>query len=145
MAVVPYLSRQARDAVAFALRARQTVVLGIVSAVVVGGLVLAVAGVVVDVVAGSAGKPAATVLRIQSLSVFATLAAFAGGAVLLAAGRYRAILLVNLAALVVEVAFAVPLIDAHGAQGGAIAAAIGDMTLFAGQLVAVRSLIRMRA
>jgi O-antigen/teichoic acid export membrane protein len=140
--VVPFLSRQARDPAALARRGRQVVAAGLGAGVVSAALVLAVAGVLVDVVAGSGGAPAAAVLRIQSVSVLATVGAFAGGAVLLAAGRYRSLLYVNLAALAVTVAVALPLIDAHGARGGAIAAAAGDLCLLAGQLIAVRGVLR---
>jgi O-antigen/teichoic acid export membrane protein len=141
---VPYLARRARDAAGFARSARSVVGVGVLAAICAALAVLVLAAVVVDVVAGDAGKPAAAVLRIQSLSVLGTLAAFAGGAVLLAAGRYRTILYVNLAGLIVTVALAAPLVAAHGARGGAIAAAAGDLCLFAFQLGALRSILGRR-
>lgn len=141
---IPWLSRQARDSQALERRARDVLAVGLVAGALVAGAVFVGAGLIVDVIAGASGRPAADVMRIQSLSILAAVAAFAGGAVLLAAGRYRDLLFVNLAALTVTVGLALPLISTHGARGAAAAAAAGDFVLLAGQVAALRVVMNRR-
>jgi O-antigen/teichoic acid export membrane protein len=83
----------------------------------------------IHVLAGHQGDPAITVLRIQAPAVAATFVSVACAFPLLTTGHYRRVLLANLAAIIVVAATTVPLSDALGARGAAIAALAAELTL----------------
>lgn len=89
----------------------------------------------IHVLAGHKAEPAITVLRIQGLAVVATFVAVACGFPLLTLRRYRAVLIVNLIALLLSPLLTVALVPALGARGGAIAAVVAEGWLAVGQTV----------
>lgn len=84
------------------------------------------APVAIDVIAGDEYERAVPVLRILAPAVVASfllaLAAFA----LLALNRQRWLIVINASGLAVAIALAIPLTNAHGAEGGALATVIGE-------------------
>jgi O-antigen/teichoic acid export membrane protein len=129
-AAFPIFSRAARDdrerlAYAVGRVFEVSLLLGVLVA-----LCLAVgAPLVIEVLGGAKFAPAASILSIQGVGLGASFcgAVFANG--LLSLGRYRAILFVNLAALLFGgVAIAV-LVSIDGARGAAIATAAGELVL----------------
>ncbi|HZV72225.1 MAG TPA: oligosaccharide flippase family protein [Conexibacter sp.] len=94
------------------------------------GLVLAVGAVpIVQVLGGRQFAPAAEALRIQSVAIAGAFMTQVGTAALIAVQRQRALLLVNLLALVVVLALGLTLIPLWHANGAALAASIGEVVL----------------
>jgi O-antigen/teichoic acid export membrane protein len=102
------------------------------------------APVVIDVVAGSDFGPAADVLRIQSIGVFASFIAAVWGYTLLSLRRHRVLLVLALVTLAINAALASVLAATNGAEGAAIATVVGEVVLAAGGFVALRRAIRPR-
>lgn len=88
---------------------------------------------VVDVIAGPTFAPAAVVLRIQGLGLIATFVGAVLGYALLSLGRYREVLLINLAVLALGGALIGILASAYGATGAASATTAVE-TLYTGML-----------
>ena len=94
----------------------------------------------IDVVAGAQFGPAAGVLRLHAVALLASFVAAVFGYALLAVGRYRAVLAMNAAALVVVAVAGALLIPAHGARGAAVATVLSEGTLaLVGAVALVRS------
>ena len=117
---------------------RLLLALGAAAALVVG----LGAPVLMDLIGGDRTDAAVPVMRIMSPAIATIFAAFGMGAVLLVLRRYRALLLVNLAALTTALGLALALVPGHGARGAAWAALAAELVLFAGQLAALRRAIR---
>jgi O-antigen/teichoic acid export membrane protein len=97
-------------------------------AAVVLGVVL-IAPLAISVLAGHAGGPATSVLRIQSLGFVATFPSVVAGFVLLSLRRHRVLLLANVAALCMNLVLTIVLVPGAQAHGAAIAAVISETLL----------------
>ena len=136
--VTPVLARASRDdperlARGAAAVTRAALVAGTGAALTLG----LAAPTVMDLIGGARTAAAATVLRIEAPTVAATFVAFGMGAVLLVTRRYRALLLANAWALAVALGAALILVPDHGANGAAVAALAGELTLVILQAVAL--------
>jgi O-antigen/teichoic acid export membrane protein len=87
----------------------------------VGLALVSGASFIVVVIAGPKFAPSASVLRIQGCALIATFAGAALGYALLSLGRYREVLLINLAALLMSGALTGVLASMYGAVGAASA------------------------
>ena len=92
-------------------------------------LTAAGAAVAIDVVAGPEFAGAIPVLRILAPALIASYFLTLGAFVLLALGRPRVLIAVNAAGLVVAIVLALVLTPDHGAEGGALAALIGEWSI----------------
>ncbi|MEA2273991.1 MAG: hypothetical protein QOI98_2699 [Solirubrobacteraceae bacterium] len=109
-------------------------------ALVVVGVFVGAPGIIA-VIAGGDFAPAAAVLRIQCLGLLGSFLAAVWGFALLSLGRHRALLLLALGPLVVNAGLTAALAPAHGARGGAIATAVGELVLAsAGAVVLLRAM-----
>jgi O-antigen/teichoic acid export membrane protein len=94
------------------------------------GLALALgAGFVIHVLTTGKAGPAADVLRIQSLAVVTQFVGSAGGYALLALHRYRSMLLITGAGLIVSVCLTLVLVPVFQSRGAATAFAAGEATV----------------
>jgi O-antigen/teichoic acid export membrane protein len=98
----------------------------VLTVALIGGLWMSLcmamgAGLVVHAIAGGQARPAAAVLRIQSLVLTLNFVSTSAGFCLLAQRRYRPLIIAGFIALLVNLALALILIPSHGARGGAIA------------------------
>jgi O-antigen/teichoic acid export membrane protein len=131
-AAFPIFSRAARDD-----RARLAYAVGRVFEVslllgVLISLCLAIgSSLVIDVVGGDKFRPAASVLAIQGIGLGASFSGAVWSNGLLSLGRYRAILAVNIFALVFGSVLVAVLVSLDGARGAAIATAAGELVLAA--------------
>jgi O-antigen/teichoic acid export membrane protein len=93
-----------------------------------GGAVLTAIGaeVAIDLVAGSGYEPSVSVLRIQSLALFASFLVATWGYGLLSLGAYRSLLIANAIALGLSFALALVLAPEYGADGAAVATVVGE-------------------
>ena len=106
------------------------------------GLVLAVgAAPIIDVLGGHAFADAASVLRIQSLAIAAAFMTQLGTFGLVAVRQQRALVLVNVLALVTVLALGCTLIPLLEADGAALAASIGETIL---AVASIAMLVRAR-
>jgi O-antigen/teichoic acid export membrane protein len=106
------------------------------------GLILAVgAKPIVLLLGGSQFEGAADALRIQSVAIAGAFMTGVGTSALIAVQRQRALLLVNLFALVVVLALGLTLIPLWEANGAALAASIGEVLL---AIAALTLLVRAR-
>jgi O-antigen/teichoic acid export membrane protein len=129
---LPILSRAAiNDSERFAYAARRVTEVMLIAGVGVALILFLGAEIAVDVVAGAGFDPAVEVLRILAIALVGTFVIAARGYALLSLDRTRAILVSNAIALGVVFAAGVPLIQAHGAKGGAIALVAAELTLAA--------------
>ena len=85
----------------------------------------------VDLVAGSGFEPSIDVLRVLAFALLGTFVIAARGYSLLSLGRLRAMLVSNAVALAVVLGAGIPLIEAHGAIGAAIALMAAELALAA--------------
>ena len=85
----------------------------------------------VDLVAGEGFEPSVDVLRVLAFALLGTFVIAARGYSLLSLGRLRAMLISNAVAFAVVVGAGIPLIDAHGALGAAIALTAAELALAA--------------
>ncbi len=119
---LPIFSRAARDD-----RARLDYALGrtfdacLLLGLAVGMSLITGATFIISVVAGPKFAPAATVLRIQGVALIATFAGAVLGYALLSLGRYRELLLINLAVLLLSGVLTGVLASTYGAVGAASA------------------------
>jgi O-antigen/teichoic acid export membrane protein len=139
----PLLSRAARDdreRLAYALHRLfdTTTVLGVGAAI---GLVVG-APTIIDVMAGSGFADATPVLRIQGAAVLASYALAPIGFALLSLHEHRGILLANGVALTVMLVSVGALGAAFGAEGAAIGTVLGEWSLAAAYLIALRRTAR---
>jgi O-antigen/teichoic acid export membrane protein len=93
------------------------------------------AGFAIHVLAANKADPSIAVLRIQGLAVIATFASVACGFPLLTMRRYRAVLCINLGALVLSGVLTLALAPSLGARGAAIAAVIAETALATAEAV----------
>ena len=94
------------------------------------GLCLVVgAELAVDVVAGPGFEPSVEVLRLMAPALVANFLVATWGYGLLSLSEHRAILVCTLLALTVAAGAGIPLIDAHGARGGAISLVLAELCL----------------
>lgn len=127
---LPLLSRAARDdAERFDYAGRRLVETMLLAGC---GLALALflgAAFAVRVIAGPGFEQSVEVLRILAVALLGTFVIGARGYALLSLDRLRAMLLCNAIALAVVLACGIPLIDAYGAKGAAIAMVAAELTL----------------
>ncbi len=129
-AALPVLSRAAkddRDRLAYALQRifEISLIAGVGSALGIS----AGSGFIVSVIAGGRYAAATPVLQIQSLAMIASFVLAGWSFALLSLHLHRALLLANLAALLVSVLLTLVLASADGARGAAIAVLGGETTL----------------
>lgn len=135
---LPLLARAARDdreRLAYATQRLFEVclILGVATAL---GL-LTGAPFVLAIIAGPKFAAAAGALRILGVALSASFLVACWGFALLSVERYRALLVVNAAALLISCALALVLAASHGAQGAAVAVLCGELTLAIGYLLAL--------
>jgi O-antigen/teichoic acid export membrane protein len=87
------------------------------------------APLIVRIVGGDDFADAGAVLRIQGLALAFSFAAAPSAYALLGLGRERALAWANAIGVALALAIAAPLIDAHGAQGAALATVLGEAGL----------------
>jgi O-antigen/teichoic acid export membrane protein len=130
---LPLLARAARDdAERFSYASRRLVETMLLTGC---GLALALflgASFAIRVVAGPGYGHSVEVLRILAVALLGTYVIAARGYALLSLDRLRAMLVSTAIALVVVVGAGVPLIDAYGAKGAAIALVAAELTLAVG-------------
>jgi O-antigen/teichoic acid export membrane protein len=95
------------------------------SVAVIGGVWMSLAMAlgapfIIDVIAGSPGKGAVSVLRIQSLVFIPSFISSSCGLILISLRHYRRIIIVSSAALALNIVLALALVPALGARGGAL-------------------------
>lgn len=135
---MPLLARAARDdreRLAYALQRIFEVSLILGAAAALG--FIAAAPFIVRVVGGPKYAGAVPVLRIQGVAMSASFLVAGWGYAMLALERYRAMLIVNVAALVVSLGLTLVLAATHGATGAAVATLCGEMTLSGSYLLAL--------
>ncbi|HTD10307.1 MAG TPA: hypothetical protein VK680_15585 [Solirubrobacteraceae bacterium] len=131
---LPVFARAARDD-----RARLDYALGrtfdacLLLGVAVGLALVTGATFIIGVVAGPKFGPAADVLRIQGIALISTFVGAVLGYALLSLGRYREVLLINLAVLVLSGVFTAIFASSDGALGAA-GATTGVEVLYTGML-----------
>jgi len=131
---LPIFSRAARDD-----RERLDYALGrtfdacLLLGVAVGLSLITGATFIIGAIAGAKFAAAATVLRIQGVALTATFMGAVLGYALLSLGRYRAVLLINLAVLVLSGVLTAVLASAYGAVGAAGATTAVEL-LYTGML-----------
>lgn len=135
---IPVLARAARDdreRLAYALQRifEVSLILGAAAALAF----VAAAPFIVDVVGGPKFAGSIPVLRIQGIAMSASFLVAGWGYALLTLGRYRAMLIVNVLALVVSLSLTLLLAATHGATGAAVATLCGELTLSGSYLVAL--------
>jgi O-antigen/teichoic acid export membrane protein len=142
-AAFPILSRSARDdPQRFAYAGERIIELAAIAGIALALVVALSAPFVIDVLAGSAGEPAAPVLEIQAIAVAATFLTNAGGFMLLSMRRHTALLVTNGGALVLNLVLTLVLVHTAEAQGGAIAGVLAEAALAASLMVII---VRARA
>jgi O-antigen/teichoic acid export membrane protein len=131
---LPIFSRAARDD-----RGRLDYALGrtfdvcLLLGLAVGLSLITGATFIISVIAGPKFAPAASVLRIQGFALIATFAGALLGYALLSLGRYREVLLINLAVLVMSGVFTGVLASMFGAVGAATATTVVEV-IYTGML-----------
>jgi O-antigen/teichoic acid export membrane protein len=129
---LPILARSARnDPDRFDYAGRRLVETMLLAGVGVALAVFLGAEFAVDLVAGDDFGPSVDVLRILAFALLGTFVIAARGYSLLSLGRLRAMLGSNAVALAVVVGAGIPLIEAHGAVGAAIALTAAELALAA--------------
>lgn len=129
-AAFPLLARaESIDRIRFVRGSKRLVELAVYAGVWLAVTIEVSAPLVMRIVAGAAGAPAVSVLRIQGLALVATFVNIACAYPLLALRRYRDLLFSNLVALMVSIALLVLLVGPIGARGAAIAATAGEAGL----------------
>jgi O-antigen/teichoic acid export membrane protein len=99
----------------------------------------------IDIIAGSEFQPSVEVLRIQSIAVMASFLLIAATHVLISVARYRELLVLSAAALVVSAALTLIFAPGLGAKGGAIANVGGEsLAALLGLIFLVRAEVGMR-
>jgi O-antigen/teichoic acid export membrane protein len=143
---LPVLARAARDDPdRFDYAGRRLSEAMILAGVGLALVVFAGAQFAVDLVGGAKFAPSVDVLRILALALVGTFVIAARGYALLSLGRLRAMMVSNALALAVVFAAGIPLIDAHGAIGGAIALMVAELTLAVSyELALTRARARLR-
>lgn len=135
---LPIFSRAARDD-----RERLDYALGrtfdacLLAGVGVGLSLITGATFIIAVVAGPKFAPAATILRIQGVALISTFAGAVLGYALLSLGRYRTVLLINLAVLLLSAVLTSVLASSYGAVGAASATTAVEILYTAMLAVAV--------
>ena len=119
------------------------------AAVVFGGsvaLALALgAALAIGLIGGEDFEPAIPVLRIQGIAMLAAFVTVLWGLALLSLRRHRELIVMNLVGLIVSVALTLALAPSHGAQGAAVATALGEIAIVvAGAVFVVRSVENLR-
>jgi len=92
----------------------------------------------IAVVAGPDFEPSVEVLQLQGPAIFGTFLVATWGYSLLALRRHRAILVCNVMALALAAVLSIWLIQAHGAEGGAVAVTATELALATGYAIALR-------
>jgi O-antigen/teichoic acid export membrane protein len=145
-AVFPILARSARDDRKRHAYATER----LVTTVIIGGVWMALmtailAQLAIDIIAGSEFQPSVDVLRIQSIAVMASFLLIAATHVLISVARYRELLVLSAAALVVSAALTLIFAPGLGAKGGAIANVGGEsLAALLGLIFLVRAEVGMR-
>jgi PST family polysaccharide transporter len=145
-AVFPILARSARDDRKRHAYATER----LVTTVIIGGVWMALmtailAQLAIDIIAGSEFQPSVDVLRIQSIAVMASFLLIAATHVLISVARYRELLILSAAALVVSAALTLIFAPGLGAKGGAIANVGGEsLAALLGLIFLVRAEVGMR-
>lgn len=145
-AVFPILARAGRDDIERLAYVSQRIF--DVALIAGAGMVLLLevgAPLILQVLAGEAGRPSVIVLRLQAPALLATFIAVGCGFSLLSLRRHRAMLLANLVALVFSVVLTVALVPGLGARGAAVATTSAEWALaLAAAILLVRTHRRLR-
>lgn len=135
---LPIFSRAARDNPArFNYALGRTFDVCMLLGVAVGLSLITGAAFIISVVAGPRFAPATTVLRIQGIALTATFMGAVLGYALLSLGRYREVLVINLAILVLSGVLTGVLASEYGALGAASATTAVEIVYTATLAVAV--------
>ena len=129
-AAFPIISRAARaDPERFEAAVRRLFELCVLLGALLSLALLLVAPFAIEVLVGTRDHPSVPVLRVQSATLLASFIACAAVYPLLALHRHRAVLVANLASLVVAAGLVFALVSELGAEGAALAAVVADFTL----------------
>jgi O-antigen/teichoic acid export membrane protein len=140
---LPVLTRAARDdreRLRYALGRIAEV--GVIVGCWVAAMIWLLAPLAIDVVSGSRDDGAITALRFQGLSMPASFLVAAWGTGLLTLSDARALVRCNATAAAVAVALALALLPGMGAEGGALAISVTEMTLAGLYAVALRKSVQ---
>lgn len=100
-------------------------------------LVLALgAGFIVEVLASTAGRGAAPVLRIHGVMLVATFVSTSSALVLVSLRRYRPLILTSVSVLIIDIGLAFALVPSLGAKGGALSDVLAEGLAAVGLTVA---------
>ena len=110
----------------------------LVAGVLLAGATAFGAGVAIDIVAGDEAAGAVPVLRIQSAILLLAFVSATLGTVLLSLRHHRALVVSSAIAFAVTLVLGLALVGTSGAQGGAIATVLGEISLVVAQWVALR-------
>lgn len=134
-AAFPILARSAQDDRGrFAYASGRIIELAVTAGAALALAVVLSAPFVIEVLAGTAGAPAAAVLQIQAIALASTFLTMAGGFVLLSMRRHGALLIANGGALLANIVLTVILVHIDEARGAAVAAVLAETALALGQL-----------
>jgi len=137
-AAFPILARAARDdRERLDSTATRLLEVALVLGIWVALVLLLGARPIITVLAGDASDPSVLLLRLQGIALAATFVTVAGGYVLLALHRHRAILVANACALAVALTLTPALIIAYDATGAAIGVLVAEIVLAAVTLTIV--------
>ena len=128
--VLPVMAAAAdQDRVRYAYILRRTSEVGLLCGVFLALMVAILAEPALVTLGGEAYRPAAPVLRIQALALVGIFLSQAGFAGLVALRAQREVAVATAVGIVAVLALGLGLIPSHGAEGGALAVALGDAVL----------------
>jgi O-antigen/teichoic acid export membrane protein len=103
------------------------------------------ASFILEVIAGSAGRPAVPVLRIQAAVLTLSFVSASGALTLISLRRFRPLIVTTGAALLLDVALGLALVPGLGARGGALADVVSEaMTAIVLAWIVIRSVPEQR-
>jgi O-antigen/teichoic acid export membrane protein len=120
-AVFPLLSRAHRDEANLGTTVGKVFTVAIICGVWMSLALALSASFIIDVIAGSHGRGAVPVLRIQGLVLIVSFVSTSSALSLVALKRYRPLVVASSSALLLNIVLALILVPALGAKGGAVA------------------------
>jgi O-antigen/teichoic acid export membrane protein len=120
-AVFPLLSRAHRDRTNFGETIGKVFTVAVICGVWMSLVIALGATFIIDVIAGSRGRGAVPVLRIQGLVLIVSFVSTSSALGLVALKRYRPLIVTSSSALLLNIVLALVLVPRLGAEGGAVA------------------------
>jgi O-antigen/teichoic acid export membrane protein len=134
-----------RDPVRFEYVLRRMTEVGLLCGVFLAMMVAILAEPALVILGGEQYRPAAPVLRLQALALVGIFLSQVGFAALVALRAQREVALVTAVGIVLVLALGLALVPPYGAEGGAVAVAVGDAALAALVLWLVRRRVKRSA